>query len=114
MIEEQLKKGRGNAVSIEYLMNVTGLQTDRAVQRQIARERKAGALILSNTAAPGGYFLPADAAEVRQFVRTLEKRGAGIFSAIQSARRYLRDLEGQEYLADWWDDEDGKSKESTL
>ena len=77
MIEELLHTGIQNALSPEYLAAVTGLDSVGAVQKQIERERRSGAVILSSTVPPGGYYLPANRSEVMGFIRTLENRSLG-------------------------------------
>lgn len=64
MIEELLHTGVQNALSPEYLAAAAGLDSVRAVQKQIERERREGAVILSSTVPPGGYYLPANRSEV--------------------------------------------------
>ena len=90
MIEELLHTGIQNALSPEYLTAAAGLDSVRAVQKQIERERREGAVILSSTVPPGGYYLPANRNEVMQFIRTLENRSLGTMEALQSARKYLQ------------------------
>lgn len=90
MIEELLHTGVQNALSPEYLAAAAGLDSVRAVQKQIERERREGAVILSSTVPPGGYYLPANRNEVMQFIRTLENRSLGTMEALQSARKYLQ------------------------
>lgn len=90
MIEELLHTGVQNALSPEYLAAAAGLDSVRAVQKQIERERREGAVILSSTVPPGGYYLPANRNEVMQFIRTLENRSLGAMEALQSARKYLQ------------------------
>lgn len=90
MIEELLHTGIENALSPEYLAAVTGLDTVRAVQKQIERERREGAVILSSTVPPGGYYLPANKSEVAKFIRTLENRADKTMEALNSAKKYLR------------------------
>lgn len=82
--------GIENALSPEYLAAVTGLGTVRAVQKQIERERSEGAVILSSTVPPGGYYLPANKSEVVKFIRTLENRADKTMEALNSAKKYLR------------------------
>lgn len=82
--------GIENALSPEYLAAVTGLDTVRAVQKQIERERREGAVILSSTVPPGGYYLPANKSEVAKFIRTLENRADKTMEALNSAKKYLR------------------------
>ena len=90
MIEELVHTGVQNALSPEYLAAAAGLDSVRAVQKQIERERREGAVILSSTVPPGGYYLPANRNEVMQFIRTLENRSLGTMEALQSARKYLQ------------------------
>lgn len=90
MIEELLHTGIQNALSPEYLAIVAGLDSVRAVQKQIERERRSGAVILSSSVPPGGYYLPANRNEVMQFIRTLENRSLGTMEALNSAREYLK------------------------
>lgn len=92
MIEEILHTGIQNALSPEYLAAVTGLDSVRAVQKQIERERRSGAVILSSTQPPGGYYLPANREEVRRFIRTLENRAGETMRALDSARKYLEEF----------------------
>ena len=89
MVEEILHTGIQNALSPEYLTAVLNLGTVRALQKQIERERREGAVILSSTQPPGGYYLPANREEVRQFIRTLENRADNTLGALKSARAYL-------------------------
>lgn len=92
MIEEILHTGIQNALSPEYLAAVTGLDSVRAVQKQIERERRGGAVILSSTQPPGGYYLPANREEVRRFIRTLENRAGETMRVLDSARKYLEEF----------------------
>lgn len=92
MIEEILHTGIQNALSPEYLAAVTGLDSVRAVQKQIERERRSGAVIPSSTQPPGGYYLPANREEVRRFIRTLENRAGETMRALDSARKYLEEF----------------------
>lgn len=92
MIEEILHTGIQNALSPEYLVAVTGLDSVRAVQKQIERERRSGAVILSSTQPPGGYYLPANREEVRRFIRTLENRAGETMRVLDSARKYLEEF----------------------
>ena len=85
MVEEVLKTGQRNALSPEYL----NLGTVRALQKQVEKERREGAVILSTSIPPGGYYLPENEREVRQFIRTLENRADNTLGALKSARAYL-------------------------
>lgn len=93
MIQEILKIGKENALSPEYLANKLHLGTVRALQKQVEKERKQGAVILSSSVPPGGYYLPGSRQEVMEFIRTLENRADGTLEALESAKRYLGKFE---------------------
>ena len=76
MIYELLHKGESAAVSVKDLCAMTGL-SDRAIRRQIERERSAGALICY-TAEPGcsGYYIAETVGELSQFIHAQRKRAS--------------------------------------
>lgn len=86
MVEEVLKTGQRNALSPEYLAKRLNLGTVRALQKQVEKERWEGAVILSTSIPPGGYYLPENE---REFIRTLENRADNTLGALKSARAYL-------------------------
>ena len=88
-----LPEGKENAVSSERLVAMLQLKSKRELQQRIAKERNAGALILSSST--GGYYTSRDRAEVAEFVRTLESRAKHTFSALKAARRFLRTMDKQ-------------------
>ena len=55
MVEEVLKTGQRNALSPEYLAKRLNLGTVRALQKQVEKERREGAVILSTSIPPGGF-----------------------------------------------------------
>jgi hypothetical protein len=85
-----LPTGKANAVDSKYLADLAGCKSVRELQSLIAEERAAGAVILSTCYDGGGYYLPQDDQEVREFIRTLEARGKNTLLALKSARAYLR------------------------
>lgn len=89
-----LQEGRENAVGAEYLCLRLGLPSSRALRKEIERERREGALILSNME-KGGYYLPGSIEEVRDFKETMESRARSTFLSIRSARKYLKEHEEQ-------------------
>ena len=95
MIEELLKPGKENAVSTEALLAMIGATNARELRLIVARERKAGAVILSSCSS--GYYLPGSPAEVAEFIRTEDKKARSIMRALKSARRYMKQTqtEGQ-------------------
>ena len=92
-----LPRGEVNAVSTADLMALAGFRTARQLQKQIETERAAGALILS--ASTGGYYLPqlgeAGRAELIRYERTLRSRAIHTLRTLKTARRALRELDGQ-------------------
>lgn len=90
IVIEALQAGKENAISAHDLCTYLGFESVRELQHEIARERKAGAVILSTCQDGGGYFIPETDQEVRQFIRTLENRAKNTFAALCSARRFLR------------------------
>ncbi len=96
MIVELLHTGKENAILTNDLVAMLGLSSGRELQAIVARERNEGEIICSTTR--GGYFKPKDTDELREFVRTLEKRANSTFLALQSARRELEKIEGQEEM----------------
>lgn len=93
VVLEALQTGKENAISAQELCTYLGLNSVRELQHEIARERKAGAVILSTCQSGGGYFLPENDREVRQFIRTLENRAKNTFAALRSARGLLKQQE---------------------
>lgn len=90
MICDFLTEGKSNAISSQRLADLTGCKSVRDLQQIIAEERAAGAVILSTCENGGGYFLPENVGEVREFVRTLERRGKNTLAALKSAKDYLK------------------------
>ena len=90
-IMAMLPEGKKNAVSSDALTRILHLKSKRELQQRIAKERKAGALILSSST--GGYYTSKDPAEVAAFVRTLENRAIQTFLALRPARKFLKEDE---------------------
>lgn len=86
---EVLPIGRENAIGSQELVDRLHFESVRNMQLEIARERKAGAVILSTCRHGGGYFLPDDQQEIKQFIRTLENRAKNTLAALESARELL-------------------------
>ena len=89
IVADVLPRGKENAVSAEALCSRLGLETVRELQKEIARERAAGAVIIFACQEDGGYFLPGNVREVRAFIKTLESRGKNTLMALKSARELL-------------------------
>lgn len=79
-IADLLSHGPENGVTLRHLEKLTG-RDGRTVRRQIERERREGALILSDN--KSGYFLASDSAEAQRFTRSMQHRARAI---IKTAR----------------------------
>ena len=99
-----LPQGEANALPSSELVRLTGFRSARDLQAEIAREREAGALILSTCRGGGGYFLPADGEagqrEISAFVATLQSRAVNTLRVLKTAREALQSLDGQVSLND--------------
>ena len=97
IIESSLSRGAENALSIDYLLSITGHKTARDLQSAIAREREAGALILSSNRS--GYFLPDTGEkckqEIERYIGTLRNRALNTLKVLKTARRALSAVESQ-------------------
>lgn len=103
-VYKALRYGKENAIPSKVLAQALGFQTVRELQKQIERERAAGAVILSDSYG-GGYYLSDDPEELRRFTRTLEARARNTLKAAESAQRALDAATGHVRIAGWFDDE---------
>ncbi|MDO4284099.1 MAG: hypothetical protein Q4C60_02075 [Eubacteriales bacterium] len=94
MVRELLGRGREQAVSKAYLMRRLDV-TERDLVKQIETERKAGVVICSTSARGGGYYLPKNRQEVKEFIDSMERRGRNIFASITAAKKLLAAMDGQ-------------------
>lgn len=93
MVYEVLKVGERNAQSPDYLRVTLGFKSNRALQKQIEKERGQGKVILSSTQPPGGYYLPDSPMAIRKFCITLENRANRTLDALNGAKALLKDYE---------------------
>ena len=98
---DALRYGRQNAIASETLAQALGFRSVRELQKQVERERAAGAVILSDTHG-GGYYLSNDPAELRRFTRTLYARARNTMKAAESAQRALDATTGQQRRPGWF------------
>ena len=84
-ITDYLPTGKENAIPSKTLAEILGFDTVRELQKAIERERQAGAVILSTCTEGGGYFLPANETEIREFIRTLSNRAKNTRRSMDSA-----------------------------
>lgn len=98
---DSLHYGKENAIPSKILAKALGFQSVRDLQKQIERERAAGAVILSDPHG-AGYYLSDDPAELERFTRTLNARAKNTIKAAESAQRALDAATGQESIAGWY------------
>lgn len=102
-VEALLPQGEAHAIPTAELVTLCGYRSARELQKEIERERMAGALILSKGGSGGGYFLPDDGEagrrEIAAFVRTVNARAVNSLRTLKAARRaldnVLREVDGQ-------------------
>lgn len=83
-IADRLPHGQDNAVPLEHLVILTGMN-ERDVRRQIEAERRAGVLILSDN--QHGYWLTDDPAEALRFARSMRRRAGAILKTASAVER---------------------------
>ena len=83
-IAAMLPRSRGSALTTAQLCRITG-RKPREITRAICFERRAGAPILSDPAA--GFWLAADADEVKRCASALHRRAGQIHKTARSLER---------------------------
>lgn len=94
-IESMADKKTVDTVELQTMLSSgrkTAVEIGTACAGQSAG-RTQGIVICSSSA---GYYLPANKDEIREFCNFMEKRAKHSFIAIQSARRALGEIEGQQ------------------
>ena len=102
LVRDSLRYGKAAAIASKTLAEALGFRSVRELQKQIERERSAGAVILSDSCG-GGYYLSNDPAELLRFTRTLNARARNTIKAAQSAQMALDAATGQVSLEGWYD-----------
>ena len=101
-VYDSLRYGKENAIPSKALAQALGFRSVRELQKQIERERTAGAVILSDPCG-GGYYLSNDPEELRRFTQTLNARARNTMKAAESAQRALDAATGQGCMEGWDD-----------
>ena len=102
LVRDSLRYGKAQAIASKRLAEALGFRSVRELQKQIERERSAGAVILSDPCG-GGYYLSDDPEELMRFTRTLNARARNTIKAAQSAQMALNAYIGQESIAGWYE-----------
>ena len=100
-VYEYLRYGKDQAIRMKDLAKTLGFKSVRDLQKQIERERAAGAVILSDSHG-AGYYLSNDPVELRRFTQTLNARATNTLKAAESAQRALNAATGQQHIDGWW------------
>ena len=83
-IADLLSHGADSGITLRHLEKLADLP-GREVRRQIERERRAGALIISDNR--HGYFLTDDPAEAQRFARSMQQRAREILRTARAIER---------------------------
>lgn len=89
MIAEMLKEGKKNKITFAELKERTEM-SERALRKQIADERRQGALILATKEGTGGYYLPKDQAEAKAYCDSMTKEAKSILFTLKSCKKYIK------------------------
>ncbi len=102
MIKEYLQAraaiGKDHAIGTKDIMEQYHMKK-RAIVRQVAKEREAGALICSTTTKGGGYFLPATREEIAKEKVKMEKGIAYRARALRPFRAFMKQQDAVEGAA---------------
>jgi len=95
-IESLLPCGEVNAIATKDLLAITAFPSARELQKQIQFERSQGAVILSSSKYPGGYYKPSECPltaklEINSFVRTLKNRAKNTYRIAKMVQRSATD-----------------------
>ncbi len=97
IVYDALSVGRENAVPLKQLAKQLGFRSVRDLQKQVEAERKAGAVILSDSQG-AGYYLSDDPEELAKFTQRMERRAKNTLNAVRSAQLALDNLTGQQRI----------------
>lgn len=86
-----LPEGKENAITSKDLAFLMGFDNTRSLRADISKSREAGQVILSS--ATGGYYLPANDAEIEEFVAVTRAKAVNTFKALRSAVKALKETE---------------------
>ena len=92
LIWENIGTGRENATSSERLQQISGL-CERDLRKTIEQLRRSGRVIIS--AVDGGYYKPANAAELKRFIHKENSRALSVLTTLKSAKQLLKEWDGE-------------------
>ena len=92
MVNELLKIGKSNIMTSEELINTLKLSGTRELVSIVQKERQQGAVILSTCGNGGGYYLPETEQELKEFIKSMDRRKSELDKSTASARKELKRL----------------------
>lgn len=92
LIWENIGTGRENATSSERLQQISGL-CERDLRKTIEQLRRSGRVIIS--AVDGGYYKPANTAELKRFIHKENSRALSVLTTLKSAKQLLKEWDGE-------------------
>lgn len=92
LIYDNIGTGKENATSSKRLQQLSGL-SERDLRKTIERLRRSGYVIIS--AVDGGYYKPANTAEIERFIHKERSRALSVLFTLKSARKLLKDWDGE-------------------
>ena len=96
-IAAQLGQGKSAAMTARELAALLHAGSEREISMEIERERSAGLPICaSNDSGCPGYYLPADAAELAEYRRSLERRVAAVSRTLHAIEDAHDGITGQQ------------------
>lgn len=101
MIHEMLMTGRENAIPGRQLAAALDMDI-RTFTKQVERERQSGAPVCAvTTGEDKGYFLAADAEDLEQYCRSLDRRLRNLQKTRLAVGNTLERMSGQERVEGW-------------
>jgi hypothetical protein len=91
-----LPSGEANAVPSRTIAEIMSFPDIRSFRAEIARERRAGALILSSkSSGNAGLYRPANRDELARYLSRREREAKAELYTLKATRKALRQLDGQ-------------------
>lgn len=88
-LTDLLHTGKGNAISGRVLAEALGLRDIRTLTQMIETERRSGAPICASVTPPVGYYIAADAEELRRYLHSLQRRKGEIGRTLEALENIL-------------------------
>lgn len=92
LIYDNIGTGKENATSSKRLQQLSGL-CERDLRKTIEHLRRSGYVIIS--AVDGGYYKPANTAELKRFIHKENSRALSVLTTLKSARKLLKEWDGE-------------------